>query len=196
MVAETESFLELDIWLVKKILSSSELNTTSELEVMKAASAWISHKNDERSQFATDLFLKVRFTLLPEQVLKKVLQKSKYRDSYVFQRNEKCLLLAREILRDKDSFYQKNPLLNHTSRYCSHIKYKVLLSGLEKTVSNEIQASVYQVDGKHFNKVKRVTNIPEQALKHCEQHTVLNVKHEIYLLFFSLSQRNDTNIHV
>ena len=43
-IAENKNFLELDIKLVKKVLLSSDLHITSEIEVFTAAGGWIRHK--------------------------------------------------------------------------------------------------------------------------------------------------------
>ena len=68
-VAKTENFTQIDFTAVKKLLSSPELNITSELEIMKAADTWISYNYDERSKFAKDLLLTVRLYLLPDETL-------------------------------------------------------------------------------------------------------------------------------
>ena len=46
MLVETRHFLELDYTAISKILASSELTITSELEVYKAADLWLSHACD------------------------------------------------------------------------------------------------------------------------------------------------------
>ena len=49
-MAETKNFLELDIESVKKVLLSSDLHITSEIEVFNAADAWIRYKLNERKK--------------------------------------------------------------------------------------------------------------------------------------------------
>ena len=56
-VAGNENFLHLDFTLVKRILSSSELDITSEAQVLNAADAWVSYDYDERSKFSKHLLL-------------------------------------------------------------------------------------------------------------------------------------------
>ena len=41
--ADSDNFLELDFIFIKKILSSSELNINSELQVFNASDSWLSH---------------------------------------------------------------------------------------------------------------------------------------------------------
>ena len=52
MVADTLNFVELDLFLVRKILSSCELHVSSELEVYNAANRWLKHKIKKRRRFA------------------------------------------------------------------------------------------------------------------------------------------------
>ena len=60
-ISKTKNFLELDFNFVYKILSDSNLNVTSELEVLKAADAWFTCMSKERTKFARSLFLQVRY---------------------------------------------------------------------------------------------------------------------------------------
>ena len=49
---ETRSFLEQDFTFLLKLLSSSNLYITSEIEVFDAADAWMSHDFDKRKDYA------------------------------------------------------------------------------------------------------------------------------------------------
>ena len=73
-VAETNNFLELDFFLVEKILLSSDLHITSEIEVFNAAEAWINHNFIDRKKHAKDLLMTVRIHLLSKHALKHILQ--------------------------------------------------------------------------------------------------------------------------
>ena len=54
-ICKTNNFLELDFSSVSKILASSELNITSELEVYHAANMWVGYDLEKRSKFAKDI---------------------------------------------------------------------------------------------------------------------------------------------
>ena len=69
-VVETESFLELEFSDLLKILKSSGLLITSELEVYDAAEKWLEGDITERKKFAIDLLLVVRLPLLSDLTLK------------------------------------------------------------------------------------------------------------------------------
>ena len=74
MFVDCTSFLELDLKLISKILSSSELNIDSEMEVFNAVVSWLGHKK-ERSKYAKYLFLKVRIFLLSDPALNLITEK-------------------------------------------------------------------------------------------------------------------------
>ena len=63
-VCKENSFLWLSFFNVLKIIASSNLNIFSELEVFYAANNWVSHDLEKRSEFAKELLLKIRLTLL------------------------------------------------------------------------------------------------------------------------------------
>ena len=67
MIVGTESFLELDINTVSKILASSSLQIDSEVEVYNAANKWLNYNIEERSKFAKQLFFKNYLNQLSEK---------------------------------------------------------------------------------------------------------------------------------
>ena len=68
---------------MKKILFSSEIYITSELEVFTAANDWISFKLNKRKKFAKSLLMKMRFPLLSDPSLKHLL-------GYSICKNDEC----------------------------------------------------------------------------------------------------------
>ena len=84
MFVDSTSFLELDFKHISKILSSSELNIDSEMEVFNAIVSWLGH-NKERSKYAKGLFLKVRLLLLSDPALELISEKiSCFVDDFAF----------------------------------------------------------------------------------------------------------------
>ena len=84
MFVDSTSFLELDFKIILKILSSSELNLDSEMEVFNAIVFWLGH-NKERSKYAKGLFLKVRLLLLSDPALELISEKiSCFVDDFAF----------------------------------------------------------------------------------------------------------------
>ena len=64
VVVESQSFLELCYASLSRILASSGLLITSELEIYSAANAWLGYNDEKRSKFAEDILQKVRLHLL------------------------------------------------------------------------------------------------------------------------------------
>ena len=122
-VSETPSFLELDFDFVRKILSSSELHVTSEIEVFTAADAWMSHRYQERREHAQDLLATVRLSLLSQPALNFVFQKS---TSF---KKQRCCLSVKEYHLENNAFYGKVSSKLDTNRYCNQYSYKILTFG-------------------------------------------------------------------
>ena len=122
-VIETENFLQLDVDLVKKILFSSELHITSELEVFTAANDWISFNLDKRTKFSKSLLMTVRFPLLSEPALKHLL-------GYSICKNDECRTLVKSMLMNRKTFYQQGKNAEH--RYCSQSSFEVFLSSRKR----------------------------------------------------------------
>ena len=184
IVANTDSFLHLDATSVKKLLTSSDLDVNSELQVMIAADAWVMHAEEERTKFSKELLLKVRLPLLSDHVLKRVLSESHTRSSFVFQRNEECLALAEEILRDKNSFYQNKSNDNYTVRYCGQKGFNILVCGGVDATDDSDNNNMFKIDGentKQFSiKVERLNlAVPGDYTK------MVQVDGEVYFLSYS-----------
>ena len=75
MIDESKNFLELDFFHLLRIISSSGLFLTSELEVFNSVEKWLNFNVEERTKFAEKLLLKVRLYLLSEGSLKLVSNK-------------------------------------------------------------------------------------------------------------------------
>ena len=95
-VAKTENFPHLSFACVSQILSSSKLNVTSEMEVLRAADRWLSFGAAQRRAFSTDLLVKIRFSLLSNRELDQFLN-----ESLAFQRRETCSSLIDDVLKGK-----------------------------------------------------------------------------------------------
>ena len=113
LFAETNCFLELDYAFLYKLLSSSNLRITSEIEVFDAVEAWIGHKLEERSKYAKSLLMQVRFPLLSDSALKYILNKESS-----FKQVEECRTITNDVLKKKLNYVQTRK--NYaTNRYCS-----------------------------------------------------------------------------
>lgn len=154
IVSATKNFLELDFSLVAKILPSSRLHVTSELEVFNAADAWIGHSLGERSRHAEKLMLKTRFPLLSRHALKLALQ----RKTSSFRANDECLSTINKILEEEEGFFRDSSRRNFAVRYCEQTMFNVLVYGGES--DSGWNNDVYELKGKNFEKCKHLNKLP------------------------------------
>ena len=116
--------MDLEYNLISKILASSELLITSEIEVFKVANSWLNHNNKERSKYAKGLLLKVRLPLLSTETIRHLLL-----DSKCFEKNDSCVKFLNKILKCKVNDFYKCSSNYHTSRYCNQKYFKLLICG-------------------------------------------------------------------
>ena len=137
VVFETRNFLEADFYFVRKILCSSELQITSELEVFHAANSWIKYKFEEREKFAEDLLLTVRLSLLSDATLSYLI-----RQNFTICKNNKCKAIVEKFLNLKER--------SQTTRYCAQNKFDLYLcDGKFKRNRN-----LKQINGKNLKSIK------------------------------------------
>ena len=162
-VAGSRGFLELDFNSVMKLLSSSQLQCDTEVEVFNSAESWLGHNFDERAKFAKYLLLKIRFSLLPEHVLTYLSNRSSFINS-----NEECKALMKDLPYRKINTYQ-NKLKNiNKTRYCNQNKFNTIICGgcniessnaVRNTHSINMDQLKYErafprlVEGRRFSKV-------------------------------------------
>ena len=120
MVTDTKQFLNLDFRLVAKILSSSQLDITSELEIFKAGQTWINYGSEERSCYAKDIFLKVRLPLLSKNELD-------YMKRLPFNKIKDGSILIDHILKQKEYYFKTKLPAYFAYRYCTQNNFNVLL---------------------------------------------------------------------
>ena len=102
---------------ISKILASSELSITSEIEVFKVAERWLNYNIKERSKYAKDILLKVRLHLLSKDTVRLLLD-----DSTFFIKDDDCVEILNKYCEDisflnTSSAYQKSRCCNQNS-YC------------------------------------------------------------------------------
>ena len=157
MLVETKDFTELDIIQVKKILGSSELEITSEVEVVEAASLWLSYKSEERRKFVKDVITKVRFSLLSDHFLKHL-------SSKISLPSIKAIL--KDMLEKKNSICNYKPNSYVANRYCSRSTFNVLVCGGYKPISFNTVSDVYQIDGSNLKSVNILSSMKETRVCH------------------------------
>ena len=164
MVCKTNDFLELDYTTVKKIVASSELRVSSELEVWKAAVYYVNHNYGKRKMFLKEILLKIRLHSLSDYALKSL------NKSLTLNKLSGCAGIVNDVLLNKTTnFYPNKPSNFQLSRFCSQNNFDIFVSGgysrntiLHKIVRNEFQ----KVTWKHFNVVKDLSPMSSQQYNH------------------------------
>ena len=176
VVAETQSFLELDYNSVSKILESSGLLITSELEVYNAANKWLSYNFKKRSKFNKNLLRKVRLHLLSDKTLRFLLN-----NSSSFTDNDACVAMIEGILDNKDKFIQSNCNSYSSNRHCDQDGFDILicggydLGGRRGRVIN----TVNQIDGKKFE--KRQQKVLRPLIEERQKSKAVSLRGEVYM---------------
>ena len=168
IVAESESFLHLDFKCVKEILSSSELDITSELEVLKAAESWIAKDYKNRSKYAKDLLLLVRLHLLSLPVLESILKPEKND----IRRSEDLTSLVNETIQNKrverlEAFSQRG------TRYCEKKRYSIFVTRFNRRIM--------QIDGETIKNARSYEQYPGVN----DDYWIVCVKHRVYVVYYS-----------
>ena len=146
-IYKTTDFLQLDVDLLEKILGSSGLLVTSEIDVYHVAKEWIGHKLKKRGKFTKRLLQKIRTPLLSRRTLEEILKI----DDLSFAVNKEFCLAINETLSNNDSYKNKSNKYLAT-RYCSHNQFDVLCFGGLKP--RMLIYGFKSVD----NKIKRIDN--------------------------------------
>ena len=169
MVAESQSFVELDFIHVKELISSSGLNVDSELQVYNATDGWLFHKVTERSKYAKHILLKIRLSLLTVPALNFILGKMSS-----FTSNADCVGIIKDVLENKKEPHSNNP--SNISRYCNQDKFNIIICGGSNHRGNYVN-DVYSVEADNFNSVNRLAPMIE-GRKHFQ---AVCIKNEVYV---------------
>ena len=171
VVIDTENFLQLSFAVIAKILSSSSLHITSELEVLKAADDWLSHNFEERRIFACNLLLKVRLCLLSGNSLQCML-----RESSAMSKDSECVKVIQSMLNGDIKCCQSNVATRY--RYCNQDMFNILIcGGCSKFGDHKV---IHEIDGRSL---KHIKNNRFHMKKHRYSFKSVYLKGEIYILY-------------
>ena len=189
LIAKTENFQQLDFNSVNKILSSSELNICSELEIFNASDFWLSCESFDRSEISTKMFFKTRFPLLSEHVTKSLLEQGKkltYLSS--FHKNEECIKLMNEILKNKKEFYRNKSIVCHTNRYCNSTMFDLLISRNNQD-TEILDFILYLPEAKNLKKVEAYNKSINFRMS-----GAASITYEVYFLF--CNEEDEENLFI
>ena len=138
------------------MLSSSELQIDSEVEVFLAVYAWINYDRTKREEHAKRLLSKVRYPLMSEYALKHCYE-------YI---NEECHKLINKALSDKKKFYSSLPPEHFINRHCNQENFDITLfseMSYEKVnLVTKVKRDVIQFDYRNFKENKVITKMPRE----------------------------------
>ena len=155
-IAKIENFQHLEFNNISRILSSSDLNISSELEVFKASDFWLSCESFNRSKFSKELFLKTRFPLLSDHVTKNLLEeKNDSTNKTFFHKIKKCLVMIEEVLNNKEEFYRNMSKIYYTNRYCNSSMYDTLLCSRFDKRTRKTNMNFYHFEAGSFKEVEK-----------------------------------------
>ena len=177
VVVETGNFLHLSFFVLYKILSSSLLDITSELEISDAVDKWLGYNYKDRRVFASKLLQKVRLSLISDNSLKCILH-----ESSAIRRDDKCVKLLRNAL-EGDSKHLQGKLTTRY-RYCDQDKFNILVCGGHNGLS--YTKNVHEVDGKNLKQyiVNRF-----QLTESCAVLKTVYLRGEVYFFFGNSTYR-------
>ena len=141
IISDSKSFLEIEYNLISKILASSNLLITSEIEVFKVANKWLNHNIKQRSKYAEDLLAKIRLHLLSTETIKHLLN-----DSAFFNKDERCVKILNNMLDCREKKVYTSSSSYHTRRYCNQKYFKLLVCGGRKAGNNMTCSNVNCID--------------------------------------------------
>ena len=124
--------LDLSYHLFKKILSSSGLMLTSEVEVFNALEDWVSRDEERRKEFAVELVRKVRLHLLSKAILDSLLA-----GKSCLLKNTECRDYIENVRSNKVKGLKfKNAGASFQNRYCAQENFNVFVSGYTQKNQN------------------------------------------------------------
>ena len=155
MLVDSDNFLELDYNVVSKLLASSKLDITSELEVLTASFAWIRYQFKTRRKFAKDILLKVRLPSISYDALEFTLDKN-----ISLYETEKCLTMLSEVLDSTQHMIRNNSGVKYTTRHCEQNRYNTLIcGGFNSALFEFVEDSVNQLKGTNLNSVEYLSSM-------------------------------------
>ena len=176
MVVDSHNFLELDDTLVAKILSSSKLNTDTELEVLYSAVIWLNHNVKERTKFVTKVLLKVRLPLISDHTLKYLFSKTSS-----FSSTDDRVAMLNEILQLKKNMYTNKSNNYYTNRYYSQKKFCTFVCGgllyNNNLSKKKLNRKTYKIE---MNSLKCREVIAPMKVKRMSSHAFC-IKGEVYV---------------
>ena len=144
---------------------------TTEVEVFYAVDKWLNHNIEERSKYAEDLLLKVRFHLLSTETIRHLFNNSKF-----FKKDGGCLKFFNKVLDCRTKKFDTFLINSHKSRYCNQPYFKLLVCGGYNSETFIACSNVSCID---VNKVRDVETYPPMKTERFSAK-VIYLKSDVY----------------
>ena len=146
-----QKHLDLDFRAFKKICKSSELNITSEMELVHAIKNWINYVKIRRSSLTINLLRTIRLPLLSDAAKNKLLLRKS-----VFSKSYRCINYIQSSLSFKNQLYVDATSVNLQHRYCSQGNFNVVLSDGRHYENSKFSNALYFLEGNQFSKATTI----------------------------------------
>ena len=167
LIMSNQKHLELSFKAFIKICESSELNITSEMELVHAIESWIKYDEIRRSRLAINLLETVRLPLLSDAAKNTLLlRKSVFSESY------RCKNHIQSSLSFKTQLYVDATSVNLQHRYCSQENFNVVLSDGRHYECGKFTNVLYLLESDKFSKATTLTT--SDKVKHGHGIVFLN----------------------
>ena len=175
LVCKTNNFLNMEVDILKRIIASSELNVTSETEIIKAADAFVKHNQNVDTEKAEQILSKIRLHLLSDPELESLANMD-----FTFCKANNWNEKVSKVKEIKSSFDYSGELT--LRRFCSQNNFDIFFSGGFKRGVLKRQ-KILKNDFKKFNinNFKEFTRLPEMSFSQYS-HKSLYCNGNIYLL--------------
>jgi len=152
LVCKTDNFLHLDYNLVVECLASPQLNITSELQVLKAAEAWIKYDINERCPFRSKILSKIRIHLLHNTTIYKLMNESSLFSS--------CPDCVKQLREDRNNKTSCNAVGMVSHRQCNRNSFNVIVCGRINWIGDhQSSLKVMKVSPEDMSKSKDIGNL-------------------------------------
>ena len=160
---QNEYFCKMDLSFVTKLLSSSQLNLSNEIQVFKAANSWLKYSFNERSKHASYILSKVRLSLLSLSELNVVQDEIL---AYKFDNSFRDSL--KTMIKSKQSNLLTLP--NHNLRSNSHYKFNIIVCGGQdkrgKLEDRKMKYETYMTKGDDFSQLNEIGPLTNPRMDH------------------------------
>ena len=153
-------FYKLNLKDFCKILSCTELQMSSELELFNAAVDWINYKPKQRKKHMSTLLKFIRLPLLSDKILTDVIKKHKFCKHCI-----NCSYTIDKAIKNKTNCADKSSNTQFQNRYymCQFERNQIIkVGGADYNHNVKQDSSYYRIEGYNFIKPRTISKMQQQ----------------------------------